>query len=217
MAAARAHLRRCSASTALFKACLVVAPCICTLGAATAATMPTGIGSRSRRKTMAIRRQGKNPRHARTIEGDYSAEGLRFAIVVSRFNEYITAMLLEGCENTLARHGARPEQIEVVWVPGALELPTAARQIARRRGADAIVCLGCVIRGDTAHYDHVCRETARGIAEVGRRTGIPTIFGVLTVETLEQAIERSGAKMGNAGRSSALAALEMASLMRKIG
>ncbi|MBI2901379.1 MAG: 6,7-dimethyl-8-ribityllumazine synthase [Planctomycetes bacterium] len=156
-------------------------------------------------------------RHARTIEGDCSGEGLRFAIVVSRFNEYITSKLLEGCENTLARHGAKPEQIDVVWVPGALEIATAARQIARRRGADAIVCLGCVIRGDTSHYDHVARETARGIAEVGRRTGVPTVFGVLTCDTLEQAIERAGTKMGNAGRSAALAAIEMASLVRKIG
>lgn len=161
--------------------------------------------------------RGNKALHARTIEGDFLAENLRFAIVVSRFNEYITSKLLEGCENTLARHGASPEQIEVVWVPGAFEIPTAARGIARRRGADAIICLGCVIRGDTPHYDHVCRETARGIAEVGRRTGVPTIFGILTCDTLEQAIERAGTKMGNAGRSSALAALEMASLMRKIG
>ncbi len=101
-------------------------------------------------------------------------------------------------------------------MPGSLEIPTAARGIARSRAADAIIGLGCVIRGDTAHYDHVCRETARGIAEVGRRTGVPTIFGVLTCDTLEQAIERAGTKMGNAGRSAALAALEMASLMKKL-
>lgn len=154
---------------------------------------------------------------ARTLEGDYLADGLRFSIVVSRFNEFITSKLLEGCENTLARHGARPEQIEVVWVPGAFELATAARQIAAKRRADAVVCLGCIIRGDTPHYEHIARETAKGIAEVGRRTGVPTIFGVLTCDTLEQAIERSGTKMGNAGRSAALSALEMASLMRKIG
>jgi 6,7-dimethyl-8-ribityllumazine synthase len=135
---------------------------------------------------------------------------------VSRFNEYITSKLLQGCENTLNRHGVKPEQIDVVWVPGSFEIPTAARAIARKRAADAIICLGCVIRGDTPHFDHVCRETARGIAEVGRRTGVPTIFGVLTCETLEQAIERAGTKMGNAGRSAALAALEMASLVKKI-
>ena len=136
---------------------------------------------------------------------------------MSRFNEFITSKLLEGCENSLARHGAKPEQIEVAWVPGAFELATAARRIARRRAADAVICLGCILRGDTPHYDHIARETSRGIAEVGRRTGVPTIFGVLTCDTLEQAIERAGTKMGNAGRAAALAALEMASLMRKIG
>ena len=158
----------------------------------------------------------KRKGHGRTIEGDYAGDGRRFAIVVSRFNEYITSKLLEGCENTLNRHGVKPEQIDVVWVPGSFEIPTAARAIARKRAADAIVCLGCVIRGDTPHFDHVCRETAKGIAEVGRRTGVPTIFGVLTCETLEQAIERAGTKMGNAGRSAAMAALEMASLVKKL-
>ncbi len=161
---------------------------------------------------MAARHKG----HGRTFEGDYLGDGHRFAIVVSRFNEYITSRLLEGCENTLNRHGVTPERIDVVWVPGSLELATAARKIAAHRSADAVICLGCVIRGDTAHFDHVCRETARGVAEVGRRTGVPTIFGVLTCDTIEQAIERAGTKMGNAGRSSALAALEMASLMKKL-
>lgn len=164
-------------------------------------------------------RDGARPpsrRVRRVVEGDFSGADARFAIVVSRFNEYITRHLLEGCQNTLLRHGVRPEQIEVVWVPGAFEIPTAARKIAERKLADAVVCIGCVIRGDTAHYDHVCRETSKGIAEVGRRTGIPTIFGVLTVDTLEQAIERAGSKMGNKGSEAALAALEMASLMRKL-
>ncbi len=161
---------------------------------------------------MAARRKA----YGRAVEGDFLGDGHRFAIVVSRFNEYITSRLLEGCADTLARHGVPPGRIDVVWVPGSLELPTAARRIARRRSADAIICLGCVIRGDTPHFDHVCRETARGIAEVGRRTGVPTIFGVLTCENLEQAIERAGAKMGNAGRGAALAALEMASLMKKL-
>jgi 6,7-dimethyl-8-ribityllumazine synthase len=161
---------------------------------------------------MASRRKG----HGRTIEGDYRADGFRFAIVVSRFNEYITSKMLEGCENTLRRHGAAPEQIDVVWVPGSFEIPTAARTIARRKRADAIVCLGCIIRGDTAHFDHVCRETAKGIAEVGRRTGVPCIFGILTCDTIEQAIERAGTKMGNAGRTAAMAALEMADLIRKL-
>jgi 6,7-dimethyl-8-ribityllumazine synthase len=161
---------------------------------------------------MASRRKG----HGRTFEGDFLADGFRFAIVVARFNEYITSKMLEGCENTLHRHGATSEQIDVIWVPGSLEIPTAARRIAQKKSADAIICLGCVIRGDTKHYDHVCRETAKGIAEVGRRTGVPCIFGVLTTDTIEQAIERAGTKMGNAGRSAAMAALEMASLMKKL-
>lgn len=155
-------------------------------------------------------------RRGRIVEGDFDGAGRRFAIVVARFNEFITSRLLEGCENTLRRHGVRPEQIDVVWVPGSFEIPTAAREIARKKLADAIVCLGCVIRGNTAHYDHVCNQTAKGIAEVGRRSGVPTIFGVLTCDTLEQAVERAGTKMGNAGRSAALAALEMASLMTKL-
>ena len=161
---------------------------------------------------MASRRKG----HGRTFEGDFLANGFRFAIVVSRFNEYITSKMLEGCENTLNRHGVRPESIDVVWVPGSFELPTAARKIADARAADAIVCLGCIIRGDTPHFEHISRETAKGISEVGRRTGVPTIFGVLTCESLEQAIERAGTKMGNAGRNAAMAALEMASLMKKL-
>ena len=161
---------------------------------------------------MASRRKG----HGRTFEGDFLGNGFRFAIVVGRFNEYITSKLLEGCENTLNRHGVSPEQIDVVWVPGSFEIPTAARKLAQKKSADAIICLGCVIRGDTKHYDHVCRETAKGIAEVGRRSGVPCIFGVLTTDTIEQAIERAGTKMGNAGRSAAMAALEMASLMKKL-
>ncbi len=161
---------------------------------------------------MASRRKG----HGRTFEGDFLADGFRFAIVVARFNEYITSKLLEGCENTLHRHGVKPEQIDVVWVPGSFEIPTAARKIALKKSVDAIICLGCVIRGETAHYDHVCRETAKGIAEVGRRTGVPCIFGILTTENIEQAIERAGTKMGNAGRSAATAAIEMASLLKKL-
>jgi 6,7-dimethyl-8-ribityllumazine synthase len=161
---------------------------------------------------MAASRKG----HGRTFEGDFGGNGHRFAIVVSRFNEYITSKLLEGCENTLNRHGVRPEQIDVVWVPGSFELPTAARKIADKKSADAIICLGCIIRGDTPHFDHISRETAKGISEVGRRTAVPTIFGVLTCENLEQAIERAGTKMGNAGRNAAMAALEMASLMKKL-
>jgi 6,7-dimethyl-8-ribityllumazine synthase len=149
---------------------------------------------------MASRKKG----HGRTFEGDFVAGDFRFAIIVSRFNEYITSKMLEG------------DNIDVIWVPGSFEIPTAARKIAAKKSADAIICIGCIIRGDTAHYDHVCNQAAKGIAEVGRRTGVPCIFGILTTETIEQAIERAGTKMGNAGRSAAMAALEMASLMKKL-
>ena len=118
---------------------------------------------------MASRRKG----HGRTFEGDYLADGFRFAIVVSRFNEYITSKMLEGCENTLNRHGVKPDDIDVVWVPGSFEIPTAARRIAQKKAADAIICLGCVIRGDTAHYEHICREAAKGISEVAAAPAFP--------------------------------------------
>lgn len=152
----------------------------------------------------------------RTLEGAYQGSGRRFAVIVSRFNEYITRHLLDSCLNTLLRHGVSEEAITVIWVPGALEIPTAARRIANRRSADAIIALGCILRGDTPHFDHVARETTRGIAEIGRRTGIPTLFGVLTCDTLEQAIERAGVKMGNRGGEAAMAALEMADLAARI-
>jgi 6,7-dimethyl-8-ribityllumazine synthase len=161
-------------------------------------------------------RRAGAPKVRRQVAGHYDGSGRRFAVCVSRFNEFITRALLAGCLDQLSRHGVAADAIDVFWVPGALELATCSKKIADRKAADAIICLGCVIRGDTAHYDHVCRETAKGIAEIGRRTGLPCIFGVLTVETLEQAIERAGTKMGNAGASAALAALEMASLMEKI-
>ena len=128
----------------------------------------------------------KASRAPRTIQGNFLGAGRRFAIVAGRFNEYITGHLVEGCLDTLERHGVERKRVDLVWVPGAFEIPTAARHLARRGDVEAIICLGCVIRGDTPHYDHVCRETAKGIAEVGRRTGTPTIFGVLTVESIEQ-------------------------------
>jgi len=152
----------------------------------------------------------------RVVEGRFDGSGRRFAVVAGRFNEFITRHMLDACLNALVRHGVRAGDIDVVWVPGSFELATAARGLARKRSADAIICLGCIIRGDTPHFEHISRETARGIAEVGRRTGVPTIFGVLTCETLEQAIERAGAKMGNKGADAALAALEMADLMPRL-
>ena len=152
----------------------------------------------------------------RTIEGFFDARGLRFAIVVARFNEFITESLLSGCLDGLKRHGADLEQTDVVWVPGSFEIPFAARKLAASGEYDAVICLGAVIRGATSHYDYVCEQCARGIADVGRETGVPTIFGVVTTDTIEQAIERAGTKSGNKGRDAALAAIEMANLNRQL-
>ena len=155
------------------------------------------------------------PKH-RVFRGSLDGRGRRVAIVAGRFNEYVTKHLVDGCLDTLEAHGVSRDRVDLVWVPGAFEIPTAARRLAKRGDVDAIIALGCVIRGETPHFDHVCRETAKGIAEVGRRTGVPTIFGVLTVETLEQAIERAGTKLGNKGREAAEAAIEMANLVRSL-
>ena len=152
----------------------------------------------------------------RVFQGAADGRGRRVAVVAGRFNEYVTKHLVEGCLDTLERHGVPRDRVDLVWVPGAFEIPTAARRLAKRGDVDAIIALGCVIRGETPHFDHICRETARGVAEIGRRTGVPTIFGVLTVDTLEQAIERAGAKLGNKGREAAEAAIEMANLVRSI-
>jgi 6,7-dimethyl-8-ribityllumazine synthase len=145
--------------------------------------------------------------------GKLSGAGKRFAIVVSRFNEFLTEHMLDACIDTLVRHGTRPKAIHVVRVPGALEIPVALKHVLRRRRPHAAVCLGCVIRGETVHFDHVAAETARGIAEVSRESGIPVASGVVAAENLAQAIERAGAKMGNKGRNAAMAALEMANLL----
>jgi 6,7-dimethyl-8-ribityllumazine synthase len=152
----------------------------------------------------------------RIFRGSVDGQGRRVAIVAGRFNEYVTKHLVDGCLDSLEAHGIRRDRVDLVWVPGAFEIPTAARRLAKRGDVDAIIALGCVIRGETPHFDHICRETARGIAEVGRRTGVPAIFGVLTVDTLEQAIERAGTKLGNKGREAAEAAIEMANLVRSL-
>ena len=152
----------------------------------------------------------------RDIEGELSAHGLRFGLVVSRFNSFITERLLSGAMNALERTGAGANAIDVVRVPGSLEIPVTAREMGRSGRYDAIICLGAVIRGETAHFDYVAAEAARGIADVGRETGVPTIFGVLTCDTLEQAIDRAGAKGGNKGFEAGMAALEMATLMKEL-
>jgi 6,7-dimethyl-8-ribityllumazine synthase len=153
----------------------------------------------------------------RAYEGDLSGAGLRFAIVVARFNDFITERLLDGARDALRRHGVRDEDVDVAWVPGSMEIPVVAKRLAERGEHDAIICLGAVIRGATAHFDYVAGNAASGIASVALSTGVPCIFGVLTTDTVEQAIERAGTKAGNKGYDAAVAAIEMGSLMRKLG
>lgn len=150
------------------------------------------------------------------IEGSLNASNLRIAIITARFNEFITSKLLGGAIDCLNRHEASSQNIDEVWVPGAFEIPTAALALAESGKYDAIICLGAVIRGSTSHYDYVCSETAKGISHVSLKTKVPTIFGVLTTDTIEQAIERAGTKAGNKGWEAAVAAIEMANLMKKI-
>lgn len=153
---------------------------------------------------------------ARAIEGKPRGAGRRVAIVCARFNELVTRELLRGCEDELARHDVASEDVLVAWVPGSFEIPVAASRLARRADVDAVICLGAVIRGATDHYEHVAGEAAKGIAAAGRESGKPVIFGVLTTNTIEQAIERAGTKAGNKGRDAAIAALEMIDLLAQL-
>jgi len=153
----------------------------------------------------------------KTFEGSLSAEGLKFGLVVGRFNDFITRQLLEGALAGLRRHGADMEQVEIAWTPGAFEIPLVARRMAAKRGCDAVIALGAVIRGGTPHFDYVCNESAKGIAQAAWETDVPVLFGILTVDTIEQAVERAGTKAGNKGWDAALAAIEMANLMRLLG
>ncbi|MES2526902.1 MAG: 6,7-dimethyl-8-ribityllumazine synthase [Bdellovibrionota bacterium] len=150
------------------------------------------------------------------IDGSLSASKLKVAIVTARFNEFITSKLLGGAIDALTRHDINPNSIDEVWVPGAFELPLAALTLAESKKYDAVICLGAVIRGSTSHYDYVCNETAKGISHAALKTGVPVIFGVLTTDTIEQAIERAGTKAGNKGWDSGMAAIEMANLMPKL-
>ena len=153
---------------------------------------------------------------AHVFEGHLVSEGLKYAIVVGRFNEFITSKLLSGAVDALKRHGVKEEEIYVAWVPGAFEIPFAAQKLAESGKYDAVITLGTVIRGSTTHYDYVCNEVAKGVAAIGLKTGIPTIFGVVTTENIEQAIERAGTKAGNKGWDSAMAAIEMANLTKQL-
>ena len=149
-------------------------------------------------------------------EGNISGRGLKFAIVVARFNEFITSKLLGGALDALKRHDTDDENISVAWVPGAFEIPLVAKKLAASGNFDAVICLGCVIRGSTTHYDYVCNEVSKGVAAVGLQSGVPTIFGVVTTENIQQAIERSGTKAGNKGFDAAVSAMEMANLVKTL-
>ena len=151
---------------------------------------------------------------ARELKGDLLGEGLRIAIVVSRFNQFVTRRLLEGAQEALVGHGVRGEDTLVAWVPGACELPLAAKTLAQTHQYDAIVCLGAIIRGETGHYDMVARQTSSGINRASLDTGVPVMFGVLTTENMDQAINRAGGKSGNLGYNAAVGAIEMGRLIR---
>jgi 6,7-dimethyl-8-ribityllumazine synthase len=152
----------------------------------------------------------------RIFEGQFVAADFRFAIVVARWNEFITSKLLGGAQDALRRHGVPEERVDVAWVPGSFEIPLVAARLARTGRYQAVICLGAVIRGATPHFDYVAAEVSKGVAHVGQDTGVPVLFGVLTTDTIEQAIERAGTKAGNKGFEAAVGAIEMASLLRAI-
>ncbi len=153
---------------------------------------------------------------ARMIEGQLSAEGKKFGIVISRFNEMISKSLLSGAFDCLARHGANEEEITVSFVPGSFEIPLAAKKMAASKKYDAVICLGTIIRGATPHFDYLAAEVSKGLANVSLETEVPVIFGIITSDTIEQAIERAGTKAGNKGWDAALSAIEMADLIKKL-
>lgn len=153
---------------------------------------------------------------SREVQGELQGTGLTVGIVIARFNDFITSKLLEGAQAALARHGVRDDDITVASVPGSFEIPLIARKMAESGQYNAVICLGAVIRGETGHYEHVAGEAAKGIANVSQSTGVPVIFGVLTTDTLEQAINRAGGKQGNNGYSAGVAAIEMANLVRAL-
>ena len=150
------------------------------------------------------------------FEGKLIGKDLKVAIVVSRFNDFITGRLLEGAKDTLIRHDVNEDNIDVAFVPGAFEIPLVAKKLASSGNYDAIITLGCVIRGATSHYDYVCNEVAKGVSKVNEQTNVPVIFGILTTESIEQAVERAGTKAGNKGAEAAVSAIEMANLLKSI-
>ncbi len=153
---------------------------------------------------------------AKVVQGDLSGKGLKFGIVAARFNDFITSRLLEGALDALQRHGVAESDIEIVKVPGSYEIPLAAKTLARTKKYDAVICLGAVIRGATPHFEYVSAEVSKGVAAVSLEIGLPVIFGVLTTDTIEQAVERAGTKSGNKGWDAALSAIEMANVMKQM-
>jgi len=151
------------------------------------------------------------------FEGMLLGKGLKFGLVVSRFNEFFTKKLLEGAQDALLRHGVSREDIEVAWVPGAFEIPLIAKKLAQTKRYNAVICLGAVVRGETPHFEYIAAQLAKDISRVGLDTGLPVIYGVITADTLEQAIERAGTKQGNKGFEAAVSAIEMANLLTSIG
>lgn len=152
----------------------------------------------------------------KTLEGKLTAKNMKIAIVVARFNEFITSKLLSGCIDCLIRHEAADEDLTVAWVPGAFEIPMAAKKLAESGKYNAVICLGAVIRGATPHFDYVCAEASKGIAQVSMQTGVPVAFGVLTTENIQQAVERAGTKAGNKGVDCAMTAMEMVNLFKEM-
>ncbi|MFH0826481.1 MAG: 6,7-dimethyl-8-ribityllumazine synthase [Candidatus Omnitrophota bacterium] len=153
---------------------------------------------------------------AKIVEGALIAKGKKFGIVASRFNDFVTKELVAGCIDTLIRHGAADNDITVIWVPGAFEIPGVAQRVARGKSYDALICLGTIIRGATPHFDYIASEVAKGVAKVSQESGNPVIFGVITADTIEQAIERAGTKDGNKGRDAAVSAIEMVNLFSQL-
>ena len=152
----------------------------------------------------------------KTIESNLNAEGMKFAVILSRFNDFITSRLLDGAIDCLKRHGADIDNVNVVWVPGAFEIPLISKKISVTKEYDSVICLGAVIRGSTSHYDHVCNEVSKGIQKVSSETDVPNIFGIVTTDTIEQAVERAGTKAGNKGWEAALSGIEMGNLIKMI-
>ena len=152
----------------------------------------------------------------KVYQGALLAQGLKFALVVSRFNEFISSRLLDGAQDALLRHGAKEEDIEIAWAPGSFEIPLIAQKMAESKKYSAVICLGAIIRGGTPHFDYVAAEASKGVAKVSMDTGVPVMFGIITADTLEQAIERAGTKEGNLGAKAAVGGIEMANLIKSL-